>query len=180
MRENNLIIICLTIIICVLLIAGTFIIVSTDSVNPDNPGIIDKIIANLNHNNESASQNGNGANQNTAAGSSSDTLEKINWATFYADGNPNTGEEVTVNVGSQHAGKTLSLSMDYYRDGYTLINEPAKSYTVNSEGNVYIPDTASMARYPDKCTITITCDGQTISATGYLEKRKGSQTIYFD
>lgn len=173
MRENNLIIICFTVIICVLLIAGTFIIINTDNDNYNNPGIIDKILGHAN-------QNGNDANQNSASDSNSNPIEKINWATFYADGNPNTGEQVTVNVGSQHAGKTLSLSMDYYRDGVTLINEPAKSYTVNGEGNVYIPDTASMARYPDKCVITVTCDGQTITATGYLEKRKGSQTVYFD
>ncbi|MDO5825842.1 MAG: hypothetical protein Q4Q22_05640 [Methanosphaera sp.] len=177
MRENNLIIICLTVILCLLIVAGTFIIINSNNADSNNPGIIDNVINSVN-------PSDNSANENTAKGSTSsgesNPLEKINWATFYADGNPNTGEEVTVNVGSQHAGKTVSLSMNYYRDGNTLIEEPAKTYVVNGEGNVYIPDTTSMARYPDKCTITVTCEGHSTTATCNLEKRKGSQTIYFD
>ena len=170
MRENNLIIICVTTIICISLIAGTFIMLkSNNNADSYDLSIIENIINPLqaNANNSTTSDNSN-------------KVDKINWATFYADGNPNTGEEVTVNVGPEHAGKTIQLSMNYYRDGYTLIEEAPKNYTVNSEGNVYIPDTAAMARYPDKCMLTVTCDGFTTTATCYLEKRKGSQTVYFD
>lgn len=177
MRENNLIIICATIIICIALIAGTFIVLSTNNnnANSNSPGIIDNMLG-------SVSSDDNSANENTAnpdSGSGNDYVDKINWATFYADGNPNTGEAVTVNVGSQHAGKSISLSMDYYRDGYRLISEPYKSYTVDNEGNIYVPDTASMAKYPDKCTLSVSYAGHTTSATCNLEKRKGSQTAYF-
>ena len=174
MRENNLIIICVTVILCIALIAGTFIIISTD--NDNNPNVIENIV-----NPTGTGDNSNDQSQESGSSSSNtDKLDKINWATFYADGNPNTGEQVTVNVGSQHAGKVISLSMNYYRDGYTLIEEAPKSYTVNDEGNIYIPDTASMAKYPDKCSISITCDGYTTTATCNLEKRKGSQTVYFN
>ena len=168
MRENNLIIICVTVIICIALLAGTFIIINQD--NTDNP--VDN--SGSDNNNQNTQNNENIANNNPG------TFNKINWATFYADGNPNTGEQVTINVGSQYANHQFDVSMTYYRDGYVLIDEPTKTYTVNSEGNIYVPDTLSMAKYPDKCTITVSHDGDTATGTCNLEKRKGSQTAYFN
>jgi len=175
MRENNLIIICVTVIICIALIAGTFIIINhdnTDNQNDNSDSSANEV--NTNNNNQNTQNN-----ENTAS-SSPNTFNKINWATFYADGNPNTGEQVTINVGSQYANHQFDVSMTYYRDGYVLIDEPTQTYVVNSEGNIYVPDTLSMAKYPDKCTITLSHDGDSVTGTCNLEKRKGSQTAYFN
>ncbi|RAP48673.1 MAG: hypothetical protein BZ135_00400 [Methanosphaera sp. rholeuAM6] len=158
MDDKNVLIICVTIIICVLLIAGTLLLI-----NKNNDVSFTKII-----NSES--------NDNKINVLSEEDFN-VNSVTFYSDGNPNTGETATVNVGKEHSGETVDIITLYSRDG-SQMNYPStyETHTVDVDGNVMITDYTPMPKYPDYCRIEIIYNGNKHVYECDIAKHKGTQT----
>lgn len=178
MRENNLLIICVTIIICLALILTTYVVIS-DS-NSDFGNIINSNDANVSNSANAANDDSNNAsssNENSQSTSNPGYIDKINWASFYADGNPNTGEQVTMYVGSQYAYQSVQIAMDYIRDGESMHVAYYETYTVNADGTIFIPGGPALSKYPDACKISLRSNGHEIHYTCYLERRKGTQNM---
>lgn len=157
MNERNLIIVCVTAILCVAIVAGTLVVTT---LNTNIPVISDN------------------SNNNQTSSASEEPLD-IKSVTFYSDGNPNTGEVATINFGSQHAGKTVEVSTVYYRDGVAFNNQEFATVTIADDGTVKITDTTSMRKYPDKCVINVRYESLTFTKTASLGKYTGSQTVNF-
>ena len=158
MEEKNVIIICITAILCLLIISGTFIYLNLN--NNGNSFI--------NINNEGNSQGNNIK--------SSDEIT-VNSVTFYSDGNPNTRETATVNVGKEHAGKTINVLTLYSRDNVQQSDMSVETpLTVDSDGNVVITDYTPMPKYPDYCYIQITYNGHIYQYECDIATHKGTQT----
>lgn len=103
---------------------------------------------------------------------------EIEYVTFYSDGNPNTGESATINVGAQHQGEVIQVSTAYSRDGRSLNTPVYENKTVDSEGNVEIYAPESMRYYPDYCVVNIRNDYTSFTGNCSLGKYTGYQTVY--
>jgi hypothetical protein len=152
-NNSNTIIIAVTLIIIALIVAGTFLLIS------DN-------IPFSNNN----SQN-NQTNQVTY------NQLKVNTATFYLDGNPNTGIKTTINVGREHAGETMGVMTTFSRDGVNM-NNPSEygQCVVDDEGDIVFTDYTPIPKYPDYCLIEITYNNHIFKWECDMGKYKGYQT----
>lgn len=164
MREKNIFIIGITVIICMILILGTFFIVNNDGNN-----FLDNI---FNHGNDNS-------NSKDVTVTADKEINDIIWVQFFSDGNPGTGESATINVGPDFAGEEVEVSMDYSRDGISFDPAPYETHSVSNDGTINIYTATPMSKYPDKCIIRIRHNNDTITRTCYLEKRKGSQQVTF-
>ena len=147
--NNTVLIICATLIIIVAIIAGTFLF--------------------LNNNGNADLTNDNQITNNAVL--------NVNTASFYLDGNPNSGIPATVNVGKEYSGQNMEIMTTYSRDGSNLNNPSSyENHIVDDEGNIQITEFAPIPRYPDYCLIEIRYNNQTYKFGCNMEKRKGSQT----
>ena len=92
MKEKNVLIVCITLILCAVIIAATFVIVSSDNNGIPIPGVA-----------------ANSTKDNSSNIASNDTVD-LSSVTFYSDGNPNTGEVATLYFGKESAGKVVEIS----------------------------------------------------------------------
>lgn len=147
--NRNVIIICATIIIITIIIAATLLL-SSNVITPsedDTPSV------------------------------QSTTDLKVNTATFYSDGNPNTGETVTINVGKEHAGEQVETMTQYSRGGSSLNNPSGyEKHVVDSQGEIILTDYTPMPRYPDYCRITIRYNNRVSIYGCDIGTYKGTQT----
>lgn len=102
---------------------------------------------------------------------------EVNSATFYLDGNPNTGITTTIHVGKEHAGETMGVSTTFSRNGDN-INNPTEyeQCVVDEDGDIVFTDYTPIPRYPDYCVIELTYGNSRYQFGCYMEKRKGTQT----
>lgn len=152
--STKLIIISISIIIITLIIAGTVYLTMS--------------------NNENVNSNDNQNNQLV------DTVKKVqvNTATFYLDGNPNTGITATINVGKEYTGENMEILTTYSRDGYNLNNPSTyENHKVDDEGNIVITVYDPIPKYPDYCNIKIKYNNQLYQFGCDMGKYKGSQTV---
>lgn len=150
-NNSNIIIISVTVIIIALIAAGTFLLLS-DS------------LPFLNDNTHNTSE------------ITYDQL-KVNTATFYLDGNPNTGIKTTINVGREHTGDTMGVMTTFSRDGVNMNNPSEYSQcVVDDEGDIVFTDYTPIPKYPDYCLIEITYDNQIFKWECDMGKYKGYQT----
>ena len=154
-NNKNLIILCVTILIIAALIAGTLLLTNNTE--------------NVDSSNDSTNQT-----NNTTMG---DKELKVNTATFYLDGNPNSGIPATINVGKEFTGENMEVMTTYSRDGSELNNPSSyENHEVDNEGNIVITEYAPISRYPDYCLIEIRYNGQVYQFGCDMVKGKGSQT----
>lgn len=149
--NKNLIIICITVIVILCIVAGTYIMLS---------------------------QNANtGENLNTSMPIQNKSI-RVNSVTFYSDGNPNTGETATINVGPEFSGEQIGVMTLYSRDGVRQ-NSPTsyEIHTVSVDGNVVITDYTPMPRYPGHCLIKIKYNDVIYQYECDIGTYKGTQTI---
>lgn len=106
-----------------------------------------------------------------------DTNLQVNTATFYLDGNPNSGIPATINVGKEHTGESMEVMTVYSRDGSNL-NHPTdyETHVVDDDGNIVITEYSSIPRYPDYCLIEIRYNNNVFKYGCDMGKHKGSQT----
>lgn len=154
-NNNNLLIICISVIIIVLILAGTFLLLFNNS---DNLPL---------SNDNGQNNNGNGIVNDL----------KVNTASFYLDGNPNTGITTTIHVGKDHAGETMGVMTTFSRDGVN-INNPSEyeQCVVDDEGDIVFTDYTPIPRYPDYCLIDISYKNDKYQFGCDMGKYKGSQT----
>ena len=180
--SKNLVIICVTVIICTALIVGSVLIISSNNDNTNNSNIdsstnvssdsINK--SNSDDKHETSTQKTSTTNQETSTPS---TITHVDWVEFYLDGNPNTGADATIFVGSEYSGEQVEVCMDYSRDGNYFRSEGYHGYTVNNDGTIFVRTTAPLNKYPDKCEISLTHNGNTLSLTCPMKKHKGTQRV---
>lgn len=164
MEDKNVLIICITIILCVVIVAGTLIVLN--------------INGSLNSNTQAISTAS--SNDNSQEVSSANTgISDIYWVEFYSDGNPGTGEDATIYVGTEHSNEDVEVSLSYSRDGSYFNPGEYQWRSVSEDGTINVYIGSAMNKYPDKCEINLRQNGNIISKTCYLEKRKGTQKVTF-
>lgn len=154
---KNLLIIAITVLIITLIVAGTLIILSD---NNNDGSIINNIQKSVSNNQSS---------------DASDTLN-VNQVTFYSDGNPNTGESATINVGKEHFNEDMEVKTTYSRDGVNFNNPDYEYRTVDADGNISITDYTPMNKYPDYCLISIRYNDKVYQFECDIGKYKGTQS----
>lgn len=154
---KNLLIIAITVLIITLIVAGTLIILSD---NNNDGSIINNIQKSVSNNQSS---------------DASDTLN-VNQVTFYSDGNPNTGESATINVGKEHFNEDMEVKTTYSRDGVNFNNPDYEYRTVDADGNISITDYTPMNKYPDYCLISIRYNDKVYQFGCDIGKYKGTQS----
>lgn len=175
MEERNVMIICITIIIAVLIISGTFLLI-----NSNNNNLLNRL-DNENNDNSNSNSGNNENNGNSESNENTQTVDTnaitVKSVTFYSDGNPNTGETATINFGSENSGKTVNIKTFYSRDG-TKQNSPSgyESHTIDSDGNIVVTDYTPMPKYPSNCVIEVNYNGITSSYECDIGTYKGTQT----
>lgn len=155
-NNNNILIIGITAIIIALIIAGTVILLSDNTENlPLSPENV----------------------QDSQANTMTTKELKVNTASFYLDGNPNTGVTTTLNVGKEHSGETVGVMTTFSRDGVNM-NNPTEyeSCVVDEEGDIVFTDYTPIPKYPDYCIIGISYNNQRFEFGCDMEKHKGTQT----
>lgn len=158
MDDNNVLIICIAAIVCILMISGTFIFMNFHN---------DVNILNVFDNGENTGTNNSNSNEKV----------QVNSVTFYSDGNPNTGETATINVGKEHSGKQMEVLTYYYRDNKKFNSQAVfNTVTVDVDGNIVTTDYTPMNKYPDFCHIEIMYDGNIYKYECDIAKHKGTQT----
>lgn len=180
MRDDRILIICICIIICVVVIAASAIIITDNQKDAENQAQNTTTVQQTNNtgNNQASSGSNSASSSSQATQTTTNNLPSVKSATFYSDGNPNTGESATINVGSENAGKTINIAVYYYRDGNPMNTPSTQAVTVGQDGSVSYTDYTAMPKYPDMAEIDITYNGNTESKTFSLGKYKGSQTKY--
>ena len=155
--NKNLIIICLTIVICAILIAGALVLFSNNGSDNNSDALSD-----------SASLNGSNSVDNSVENTSASTEPAKTDKTY-----------CSVYVGQQHAGENVRISVLYSRDGSTLNNGNIVPKTVDSSGYVNVPSASAFKYYPDDAYITIYDSNGNVLDTQevYLSKNSGTQTF---
>ncbi|WP_455645867.1 hypothetical protein [Methanosphaera sp.] len=180
MKNKSLIIICITVILCAAIISATAIMITNNNQNNANTNQENSVSSNTSNSEGSTGSSSSSSSSESTSTSQTTTAFRIKSATFYSDGNPNTGEKATINVGSEHAGETIDVMTYYYR-GNSRLNYPSGYTTlvVNSNGEVSLTDTTPMPKYPSKCHIDIMYRGSTYTADASIGTYKGTQTVTF-
>lgn len=168
MERNQLIVICVCIIVCVTVICGSIVIVNNNNSNNDDSQ------ANVVQNSTNGSNVGNnGSNSISSAGSG---LE-LNSASFYSDGNPDTGESVTLNFANGNYLDDVYVTVWYYRDGAALNSPSEQSYKLSNDLAFEAVDNTPMPEYPDSARIKVRYNGVVNYYDFSLETRTGTQTL---
>ena len=178
--NKNLLIICLTIIICALLVAGAMVLFSGSDNNDDN-GLSD-----------SASLNGgvddsiNESEDNSAADDATDSSvvaedssPRIERGSFSTGSSSSDKTHCTVYVGSEHAGEKVKISVLYSNNGYALNQGKVVPKTVSSDGYVKVASASAFDYYPDEAYITLYDNNGNVldTKTVYLHEQSGKQTF---
>ena len=150
--NKNLIIICLTIIICAVLIAGGLIFLSNDGSN-GNPNDVSNMNSSVSLPNDSQDT----ANTSVVETENKSTVSdmKIISGSFSTGSSLNDKTYCSVYVGKQYAGENVKISVLYSRDGSNLNKGNIVPKTVDSDGYISVPSADSFKYYPDRGFITI-------------------------
>ncbi|MBQ3473749.1 MAG: zinc ribbon domain-containing protein [Methanobrevibacter sp.] len=169
--NKNLIIICLTIVICAILIAGALVMFSNNNANGnDGTDILS----------DSASLNGSQVNDDNSVETQTQASSlEILGGSFSTGSSASDKTYCTVYVGSEHAGEKVKISVLYSNDGYALNQGKIVSKTVSSDGYVKVASANPLDYYPDDAYITLyDNDGNIVDTQEvYLSTSSGKQTF---
>ena len=172
--NKNLIIICLTVVICAILISGALVLFSNNNSN-DNSDILS----------DSASLNGSNAIEvndtdiNNEPKNSAQSSIKILSGSFSTGSGKSDKTYCSVYVGEEYAGENVKISVLYSRDGSTLNQGNIVPKTVDSSGYVSVPSANAFKYYPDDAVVTLyDSDGNILDTQEvYLSPESGKQTF---
>ncbi|MBQ2961574.1 zinc ribbon domain-containing protein [Methanobrevibacter sp.] len=172
--NKNLIIICLTIVIAALLIAGALVMFSNNNASDSaSDDLSDSASLNVNDslNNDSNIEN----TAQTAQASSPQILG----GSFSTGSSSSDKTYCTVYVGSEHAGEKVKISVLYSNSGYALNQGKIVSKTVSNDGYVKVASASAFDYYPDDAYITLYDDNGNVLDTQevYLNEGSGKQTF---
>lgn len=85
----------------------------------------------------------------------------------------------TINVGTEHAGESVKISVLYSRDGSTLNNGNIVSKTVSSDGTISVASAYGFDYFPDNAYITLYYSDGSVADTQEvnLSPSAGTQTF---
>ena len=174
--NKNLIIICLTIVICAILIAGALVLFSNSGSDNNSDALSDS--ASLNGSNSVDNSVENTSASTEPAKTAQSNMEILSGSISTGSGK-NDKTYCSVYVGQQHAGENVKISVLYSRDGSTLNNGNIVPKTVDSSGYVNVPSASAFKYYPDDAYITIYDSNGNVLDTQevYLSKNSGTQTF---
>lgn len=168
-RNNNTLIICLTIIACAVIIAGALIY--------SNPAILSQ--SDNTQVNESSSQVSNSTNAVTSEKTDYDENSvSIGFSDFYTGSSSSDKSYCSANIGTEHYGEKYQISVLYSRDGSNLNDGNLVKKTVDDEGFLHVSSSNAFSYYPDKAIVTIydMDDNVLDQKTYYLDPVSGSQS----
>ena len=165
--NKNLIIICLTVVICAILIAGGLVLMSNNH-NDTNDNL-----------DSSVSLANNSVNQTDVVEDNTASKIEILSGSFSTGSSKSDKTYCSVYVGEQYAGENVKISVLYSRDGSTLNQGNIVPKTVDSSGYVSVPSANAFKYYPDDAYITLyDSDGNVLDTQEvYLSPQSGKQTF---
>ncbi|MBQ6139282.1 MAG: zinc ribbon domain-containing protein [Methanobrevibacter sp.] len=170
--NKNLIIICLTIVICALLIAGAMVMFSNNNAN-DNDS--DSLSDSASLNSDSSADNVTDIETSTQA--TQESYPQIYSGSFSTGSSASDKTHCTIYVGSEHAGEKVKISVLYLNDGYALNQGKVVTKTVSSDGYVKVASANAFEYYPDEAHISLYDSNGDIldTKTVYLYENSGKQ-----
>ena len=170
--NKNLIIICLTVVICAILIAGGLVLMSNNH-NDTND--------NLNSSVSLSDNSINRADDNAVNQTTEDTTPKMEIlsGSFSTGSSKSDKTYCSVYVGEQYAGEKVKISVLYSRDGSTLNQGNIVPKTVDNSGYVSVPSANAFKYYPDNAYVTLYDSDENVLDTQevYLTPESGTQTF---
>ena len=166
--NKNLIIICLTIVICAILIAGALVMFSNNNADDGSTDILS----------DSASLSGSDSVE-TSTQTTQESYPEIISGSFSTGSSASDKTYCTVYVGSEHAGEKVKISVLYSNNGNTLNQGKIVPKTVSSDGYVKVASASAFDYYPDEAYITLyDSNGDVLDTkTVYLYANSGKQTF---
>lgn len=173
-NNTGLIIICITIILVVLIAAGTFLYLSNDT--SSTPSINSSPAQPQTASGVSSGVSSQESSQNTV--SSNAPLEIIS-GSFYTGSSLSSKTQCKVFVGQEHAGEKVKISVLYSRDGSNLNQGKIVPVTVDGSGYVSVSSADAFKYYPDNAYITLYDSAGDIQDTRnvYMNAAGGTQTF---
>ena len=162
-NKSLYIIIALVAIICALGVVGAVVYMNSNGQTDANAGNIDSNVS-----------------TNTAStGSSANTGLTILGGSFSTGSHLSDKTYCTVNVGSEHAGETVGISVLYSRDGSNLNEGNIVTKTVGSDGTVKVASAYGFDYYPDYAIITLYYSDGSVACTQEVSMNPTSGTQSF-
>ena len=179
--NKNLIIICLTVIICAVLIAGGLIFLSNGSDNGNDSTDVGNSISlpdsSVNQTEDTQNQNDNTPSSDSQKSSVSNM--KIEGGSFSTGSSLDDKTWCSVYVGEQYAGENVKISVLYSRDGSNLNQGKIVPKTVDSDGTVSVASADAFKYYPDHALVTIYDNNGNVLDTQevIMSAKSGTQTF---
>lgn len=177
--NKNLIIICLTIIICAVLIAGGLIFLSNGSDNGNDASDVGNSISLPDNSVNQTDDSQNQDDTEPAPAKSSVSDMKILSGSFSTGSSLGDKTWCSVYVGEQYAGEDVKISVLYSRDGSNLNQGKIVPKTVGSDGTVSVPSADAFKYFPDHAVVTIYDSNGDILDTQevIMSAKSGTQTF---
>ena len=177
--NKNLIIICLTVIICAVLIAGGLIFLSNGSNNGNDSSDVGNSISLPDNSVNQTDDSQNQTDTEPAPKKSSVSDMKILSGSFTTGSSLSDKTWCSVYVGEKYAGEDVKISVLYSRDGSNLNQGKIVPKTVGSDGTVSVPSADAFKYYPDHALVTIyDSDGNVLDTQEVIMSAKsGTQTF---
>lgn len=187
-NSKNLIIICITVIVCIGLVMGSVLYISSNNNHPTNQTSDSNLNNNNNNIDDSSNQTTNSdnnvdTNNNvettvTETSSSYDDIKIIS-GKFYTGNKLSDKTYCDVYVGSENAGTKLKIQIYYSRDGKTLNPGNIVPKTVDGDGYVSLRSANAFKYYPDHASIKLyDLEGNVLDSMDVtMSASKGTQTF---
>lgn len=177
--NKNLIIICLTVIICAVLIAGGLIFLSNGSNNGNDSSDVGNSISLPDNSVNQTDDSQNQTDTEPAPQKSSVSDMKILSGSFTTGSSLSDKTWCSVYVGEKYAGEDVKISVLYSRDGSNLNQGKIVPKTVGSDGTVSVPSADAFKYYPDHALVTIYDSNGNVLDTQevIMSAKSGTQTF---
>lgn len=177
--NKNLIIICLTVIICAVLIAGGLIFLSNGSNNGNDSSDVGNSISLPDNSVNQTDDSQNQTDTEPTPKKSSVSDMKILSGSFTTGSSLSDKTWCSVYVGEKYAGEDVKISVLYSRDGSDLNQGKIVPKTVGSDGTISVPSADAFKYYPDHALVTIyDSDGNVLDTQEVIMSAKsGTQTF---
>ena len=155
METKNLIIICLTAIICIAIIAGTFVLLNNGAGDANSSNDASASSSIDNSDSDSSDDASVSVDNNDDSNSKSNKMRIIN-GTIYAGGYSTDGRTVcTVYVGTEHANEHVQISVLYKSNARALNEGKIVPTTVTADGLVIVKSADIIKEMPDYANIDL-------------------------
>ena len=185
-NSKNLIIICVTVIVCIGLIMGSVLYIysnnhgtnDTNNLTNNDKNLTDDSVNQTNIDNKNSQDTSYTHTTETETSSNYNNIKIIS-GKFYTGNKLSDKTYCDVYVGSENAGTNLKIKILYSRDGKTLNPGNIVPKTVNSDGYVSLRSANAFKYYPDHAFITLyDLEGNILDTLDVtMSTNKGTQTF---